>query len=90
MAAAGLGDDLLLANESLDLARLTPVVESGAGPHHRGRRLRGDRSPRRPKARIPEVLIDVNVGLPRCGCEPDDAGRLADLARVAGPRACAA
>src|SRR5438874_498131 len=31
-----------------------------------------------------EVVIDVNVGLPRCGCAPDDAGRLADRARAAG------
>ena len=30
MAGAGLGDDLLLANESVALERLTPVVESGA------------------------------------------------------------
>ena len=29
MAAAGLGDDLLLANESLDLTRLTPIIETG-------------------------------------------------------------
>jgi D-serine deaminase-like pyridoxal phosphate-dependent protein len=28
------------------------------------------------------VVIDVNIGLPRCGCRPDDAGRLADLARA--------
>jgi D-serine deaminase-like pyridoxal phosphate-dependent protein len=33
---------------------------------------------------IREVLIDVNVGLPRCGCDPGDAGRLADLARSRG------
>jgi len=30
------------------------------------------------------VLIDVNVGLPRCGCAADDAGRLADAARRRG------
>src|SRR6185436_10667227 len=30
------------------------------------------------------VLIDVNVGLPRCGCRPSDAGHLADLARGRG------
>src|SRR5690348_12565200 len=30
MAAAGLGHDLLLANESLDLHRLTPVVQAEA------------------------------------------------------------
>jgi D-serine deaminase-like pyridoxal phosphate-dependent protein len=33
---------------------------------------------------VREVVIDVNVGLPRCGCMPDDAGRLADLARANG------
>lgn len=33
---------------------------------------------------VREVLIDVNVGLPRCGCAPEDAGRLADAARAAG------
>ena len=31
---------------------------------------------------VREVVVDVNVGLPRCGCEPGDAGRLADLARA--------
>ena len=35
-------------------------------------------------AGIREVLVDVNVGLPRCGCDPADAGRLADRARAAG------
>ncbi len=35
-------------------------------------------------AGIREVLIDVNVGLPRCGCAPEDAGRLADHARAKG------
>ena len=30
------------------------------------------------------VLIDVNVGLPRCGCQPSDAGHLADHARSRG------
>ena len=33
---------------------------------------------------IREVLVDVDVGLPRCGCAPDDAGRIADLARARG------
>ena len=35
-------------------------------------------------AGLQEVLIDVNVGLPRCGCRPSDAGRIADLARARG------
>jgi D-serine deaminase-like pyridoxal phosphate-dependent protein len=83
MAAAGLGDDLLLANESLDLDRLTAIVESG------GARITvavdsDETIAAAAKAHIPEVLIDVNVGLPRCGCDPADAGRLADLARAEG------
>ena len=85
MAAAGLGDDLLLANESLDLRRLTSVIESGSA------RITvavdsEETIAAAVKARVPEVLIDVNVGLPRCGCEPDDAGRLADLRPLAGAR----
>jgi D-serine deaminase-like pyridoxal phosphate-dependent protein len=35
-------------------------------------------------AGVREVLIDVNVGLPRCGCDPSDAGRLAEQARANG------
>ena len=83
MAAAGLGDDLLLANESLDLTRLTSVIESG-----RARITVAVDSEETiaaaVKARVPEVLIDVTVGMPRCGCEPEHAGRLADLARSQG------
>jgi D-serine deaminase-like pyridoxal phosphate-dependent protein len=33
---------------------------------------------------VREVLVDVNVGLPRCGCPPDQAGHIADLARSRG------
>jgi D-serine deaminase-like pyridoxal phosphate-dependent protein len=33
---------------------------------------------------VREVLIDVNVGLPRCGCDPDAAARLAEHARRRG------
>jgi D-serine deaminase-like pyridoxal phosphate-dependent protein len=36
------------------------------------------------RAGIAEVLVDVNVGLPRCGCAPADAGAVADKARAAG------
>lgn len=35
-------------------------------------------------AGLREVLVDVNVGLPRCGVAPDGAGRIADLARGRG------
>src|SRR3954469_7405662 len=82
MAAAGLGDDLLLANEVLDMTRLRPVVDGGA------RVTVAVDSPETVRAAaaagIPAVVIDVNVGLPRCGCAVADAGRLADLARSAG------
>jgi len=33
---------------------------------------------------VREVLVDVNVGLQRCGCAPEEAGELADAARAAG------
>lgn len=79
MAAAGLGDDLLLANEVLDAtrlgaldARVTLAVDSEATI---AAAVAGG---------VREVLIDVNVGLPRCGCAPEAAGALADRARHVG------
>jgi D-serine deaminase-like pyridoxal phosphate-dependent protein len=33
---------------------------------------------------VREVVVDVNVGLPRCGCPPERAGELAALARRSG------
>jgi D-threonine aldolase len=83
MARAGLGDDLLLANEVLDCRRLGAVAaETGA------RITVAVDSPQTVAAAaaggVGAVLVDVNVGLPRCGCEPGDAGRIAQLARDAG------
>jgi D-serine deaminase-like pyridoxal phosphate-dependent protein len=82
MVRAGLGHDLLLANEVADAsrlgvlaregARITVAVDSDATIDAVAR------------AGVAEVLIDVNVGLPRCGCPPEEAGRLADRARAAG------
>jgi D-serine deaminase-like pyridoxal phosphate-dependent protein len=79
MAAAGLGEDLLLANEVLDASRLgrlrarvTLAVDSEETIEAAAR------------GGVGEVLIDVNVGLPRCGCAPEAAGRLAELARRRG------
>jgi D-serine deaminase-like pyridoxal phosphate-dependent protein len=79
LVAAGLGDDVLLANEVLDArrlgalrARVTVAVDSEATIDAAA------------AGGVREVLVDVNVGLPRCGCEPADAGRLADLARRKG------
>jgi D-serine deaminase-like pyridoxal phosphate-dependent protein len=79
MAAVGLGEDLLLANEVVDVrrlgaldARVTLAVDSEATIAAAA------------AGGVREVLIDVNVGLPRCGCAPDAAGRLADSARARG------
>jgi D-serine deaminase-like pyridoxal phosphate-dependent protein len=82
MAAAGLGSDLLLANEVLDATRLGDLVRAGS------RVTLAVDSPQTIAAAaaggVAEVVIDVNVGLPRCGCAPGDAGQLADQARAAG------
>ncbi|MFP5488057.1 MAG: alanine racemase [Acidimicrobiia bacterium] len=82
MAAAGVGDDLLLANETLDPGRLramaacvvlvTVAVDSDETVRAAAR------------AGITSCLVDVDVGLPRCGVTPDRAGALADRARAAG------
>ena len=81
MAGAGLGEDLLLANEVVDAARLTPLLKTAriTVAIDSVETLEAVKS-----ARVPEVLIDVNVGLPRCGCDPSEAGSLADAARRAG------
>jgi D-serine deaminase-like pyridoxal phosphate-dependent protein len=79
MAAAGLGEDLLLANEVLDTTRLgslggriTVAVDSERTIEAAAR------------GGVKDVLIDVNVGLRRCGCDPDQAGALARKARSMG------
>ncbi len=82
MAAAGLGEDLLLANEVVDARRLGPVIDAGARVTVA---IDSDATLQAAVAGgVREVLIDVNVGLPRCGCAPDAAGALADRARSAG------
>jgi len=82
MIAAGLGQDLLLANETVDVEHLTDVAQLG------GRVTIAVDSPETiavaAQAGVTEVLIDVNVGLPRCGCDPALAADLADQARAAG------
>jgi D-serine deaminase-like pyridoxal phosphate-dependent protein len=82
MARAGLGGDLLLANETVDPARLkamaalgvpvTIAVDSDATVDAAA------------AAGMTRCLIDVNVGLPRCGVAPEHAGALADRARTRG------
>jgi D-threonine aldolase len=82
MARAGLADDLLLANEVADASRLGALARTGARVTVA---VDSDATIEAiARAGVPEVLIDVNVGLPRCGCRPEEAGRLADRARAAG------
>src|SRR5580704_16473647 len=82
MARVGLGDDLLLANEVVDATRLGALVRAGARVTVAVDSV--ETIDAAAAAGVPEVLIDVNVGLPRCGCPPEDAGRLADHARLRG------
>ena len=83
LAANGLGDDLLLATEVADASRLGRAADA-----HGARITVAVDSEATIDAAVDggvrEVLVDVNVGLPRCGCDPEDAGRLADLARAKG------
>lgn len=82
MAAAGLGEDLMLANEVVDARRLGALVASGARVT-----VAVDSDATVDAAAdggVREVVIDVNIGLPRCGCDPGDAARLAQRARDAG------
>lgn len=82
LARAGLGDDLLLANECVDPARLRALAGC---PARVTVAVDSDATVDAAAAHgIREVLIDVNVNLPRCGCAPADAPRLADRARAAG------
>jgi D-serine deaminase-like pyridoxal phosphate-dependent protein len=82
MARAGLGGDLLLANECVDPVRLRALASSGARVT-----VAVDSEATVDAAAasgIREVLVDVNVYMPRCGCAPEDAPRIADRARAAG------
>ncbi len=82
MAATGLGEDLLLANEVVDATRLGRLVDAGTTVT-----LAVDSEATidvAARAGVRRVLIDVDVGLPRCGCRPAEAAMLADLARKRG------
>ncbi len=84
MAAAGLGDDLLLANEVLDHGRLAALAAAQDGARITIAVDSPETVDAAANAGLREVLVDVNVGLPRCGVAPDGAGRIADLARNRG------
>jgi len=79
LARAGLGADLLLANEVLDASRLGAIDGRVSVAVDSEVTIRAAAA-----GGVAEVLIDVNVGLPRCGCAPEHAGRLADVARREG------
>ncbi len=82
MAAAGLGHDLLLANEVVDAQRLGAVVAAGARVTLA---VDSETTVRAAAAGgVQEVVIDINVGLPRCGCSVGESGPLAELARSLG------
>ena len=81
MVAAGLGDDLLLANEVLDPSRLRALGAAQADAVITVAVDSVETIDAAAAAGIERCLIDVNVGLPRCGCRPENAGRLADHAR---------
>jgi len=81
LARAGLGEDLLLANQSVDEDRLRALARSGARVT-----LAVDSEATvdaAARAGIGEVLIDVRIGF-RCGVRPDEAAAFADLARTRG------
>ena len=82
MARAGFGEDLLLANECLDPDRLTAMARLDTRVTVA---VDSDQTVDAAiRAGIAAVLIDVNVGLARCGCRPEEAARLAERARAGG------
>jgi len=84
LVAAGVGEDILLANETVDPARLTALADAQSSALITVAVDSLETIQAASTAGIRNVLIDVNVGLPRCGCAPDQAGSLADAARSLG------
>jgi D-threonine aldolase len=84
LAEAGVGDDLLLANETLDPTRLALMAACQVMTRITVAVDSAETIDAAATAGIADVLVDVDIGLPRCGCPPDEAGHLADLARRRG------
>ncbi len=84
MAAAGVGSDFLLANEVLDVDRLSALAKVSENARVTIAIDSLETINAAVRAGLRDVLIDVNVGLPRCGIAPELAGQLADTARKAG------
>jgi D-serine deaminase-like pyridoxal phosphate-dependent protein len=82
MSRAGLAADLLLANETTDASRLRAMADCSARITVA---VDSDATVDAAAANgVREVVVDVNVGMPRCGVPADRAGALADLARDRG------
>ena len=70
-------------------ARRAPARRARRARHRRGRLARR-RSRPRPRGGVREVLIDVNVGLPRCGCAPERRRAPRRRSRAGAGSRCAA
>ena len=81
MAAAGVGKDYLLANEVVDPDRLSALAKVSQSARVTIAVDSEITVMAAARAGLCDVLIDVNVGLPRCGVAPPLAGQLADFAR---------
>ena len=81
MAAAGVGKDYLLANEVVDPGRLSALAKVSQSARVTIAVDSEITVMAAARAGLCDVLIDVNVGLPRCGVAPALAGQLADFAR---------
>ena len=82
MVAAGIANDILLAKDTFDTNRLGSLVDQGANIT-----VAVD-SAETIKAAfnggVRNVLIDVNVGLPRCGCDISEVSQLSKYAKQIG------
>ncbi|NCU86454.1 MAG: metal-activated pyridoxal enzyme [Actinobacteria bacterium] len=78
---AGVGEDLLLANEVVDRDRLNSLAKVSENVRVTVAVDSNATIIAAASAGLRDVLIDVNVGLKRCGVAPQLAGQLADFAR---------
>jgi D-serine deaminase-like pyridoxal phosphate-dependent protein len=81
---ANVGTDFLLANEVLDPGRLDALAAAQNQALITVAIDSQETLDAVHRAGIRSVLIDVNVGMPRCGIDPSRAGALADAARAFG------